>query len=266
MGKLKNKSDYLNHINDKDQIITMRKIIDKIDRVITNRVVESTDFLDPYQRRLSFSILNRFPEIAYYEDGGYDNTERKMIIIHPSYIEKSSIDKYAYPIKFVMKGDFENISHRDCLGSLLSLGLKREKVGDIFILDRLIYVFLHKDVYDYVQYNMKKIKNTTVIAEYVNGNDIIIKENDDFLVSTINITSLRLDNVVSSSFNISRADSVRYIRNGYTKVNWQPILQPSRNIENGDLLSLRSKGRVLIEEILGTTKKGRIRLKIKKYL
>ncbi|WDV47595.1 YlmH/Sll1252 family protein [Clostridiaceae bacterium M8S5] len=266
MNRIKNKTEYLSHINDKDQIIAMRKIIDKIDSVLIKRDVECTEFLDPYQRRLAISILNRFDEISYDEDGGYKDTERKAIIIYPSYLDKSYIEDFVCAVKLNIKGNFENISHRDCLGALLSLGLKREKVGDIFILDSLIYVFLHKDVSCYVQYNMNKIKHTTVVPELITREDVHIKQSNDFEISVINITSLRLDNVISSSFNLSRSESAKYIKGGYTKVNHQPIEQASHNIAEGDLLSVRKKGRVSVEAILGHTKKGRLRLKIKKYL
>lgn len=86
------RDDYLHHINDKDKIVSMRRIIDKLEIVIRNHVNEDSDFLDPYERSLAKSILNRFDQIDYMESGGLEGAERKIITIFPSYLDKSLIN------------------------------------------------------------------------------------------------------------------------------------------------------------------------------
>lgn len=266
MGMLKNKSEYLRHINDKDQIIVMRKILDKVESVMANRDTVCTEFLDPYQRKLALSIINRFNNIACHEDGGYEDTERKVLVIYPSYLDKYYVQDFVQPLQITIKGNDNEVSHRDCLGALLSLGLKRDKVGDIFVLDGLIYVFLHIDICDYVQYNLNKIKNVSVLVEYADKNSLDIAENDDTDDIVVNTSSMRLDSVISAVYNVSRSESAKFVKGGLVKVNFQPIEQLSHSLNEGDLISVRKKGRVKIQQVLGETRKGRIRLKMKKYL
>ena len=79
------KDKFISHIVDNEQIMNMRRILDKIEIVLNSHRIQSTDFLDPYERKLAKSILNRFPEIDYCEIGGLDEGERKVILIYPDY-------------------------------------------------------------------------------------------------------------------------------------------------------------------------------------
>lgn len=92
-----NREKYLLHIDDKEKLIDMRRIIDKIEMVMNNHVYESTDFLDPYVRSLARSILNRFNEIDYIENGGIEHSERKIITIFPQYLDSSTVEEDSCP-------------------------------------------------------------------------------------------------------------------------------------------------------------------------
>ena len=72
---------YTAHIKHDEKLIKIRRLLDKIEMVLDNHVIESSDFLDPYERYLAISILNRFDEVEYIEYGGYEDAERKIIII-----------------------------------------------------------------------------------------------------------------------------------------------------------------------------------------
>ena len=86
-----NKERYIAHIEDMDQIMNMRRILDKIQIVLNRHIVQSTDFMDPYERRLSRSILNQFSEISYKEIGGFKEAERKIMLIYPDYYQYEDI-------------------------------------------------------------------------------------------------------------------------------------------------------------------------------
>ena len=70
--------DFIQDINSK---LKMKKLLDKIEIVLKNHSTESTDFLDPYEIKLSKSILNQISEIGYLEYGGIDEAERKIIYL-----------------------------------------------------------------------------------------------------------------------------------------------------------------------------------------
>ncbi len=56
------------------------------------------------------------------------------------------------------------------------------------------------------------------------------------------------------------------IRNEKIKVNWQMIANPAREVAEGDVLSFRGRGRVIVEEITGKTKKGRFGLILQRLM
>ncbi|QIB26668.1 RNA-binding protein [Caloranaerobacter azorensis] len=259
-----NKAKYLEYIRDPEQIIVMRKILDKIEKVLKNHEVVYSDFLDPYQRRLSYSILNRFSDLNYFEEGGLEEAERKSIIIYPFYLNKEDIEN---PISSIeITGNFRRrLSHRDYLGSILGLGIKREKIGDIYLHDDFAQIVLHRDILDFVKLHLNKVGNQNVYVEEISLGEI--KQGvTEYIEKNITVSSLRVDNVISTVYNISRSKCLMYFNQNRVKVNWEPIRQPFHLVDETDLISVKGEGRFLIYKNLGKTKKGRHKLIIKIYV
>ena len=183
---LGDKNKYIEHIDDKEQHIVMRKVIDKAEAVLKYHETTYTDFLDPYQRELARSILNRF-DISYYAEGGNEEAERKSIIIFPEYMTKDTIEHY--PIRAIkIEGSFKfnSVSHRDFLGAIMGLGITREVVGDIFVHEDFAVVILHGDILDFVMYNLKQIGKESVEVKEIDLSEVKKPEEDyDDLVLTI---------------------------------------------------------------------------------
>ncbi|NLY47165.1 MAG: RNA-binding protein [Tissierella sp.] len=249
------KDYYTSHIKDGEKLIKMRRILDKIEIVLNKHIVQSTDFLDPYEVYLAKSILNRFDEINYIDYGGYNNSERKMILISPSYMFLDHIEDSLSCIK--VEGDLVTLSHKDYLGALLNLGIKREKVGDILVHKDYGYIIVKDEIGNYVLYNLEKIGNKNVSTTNTTFTDLEIpsveyKEIKRFL------TSLRIDLVISEAFNLSRKDSMDIIKRGFVKINWEPIDKPAKEVSEGDVVSVRGYGRFILYSIEGLSRKGRV--------
>ncbi|KGG79565.1 RNA-binding S4 domain protein [Caloranaerobacter azorensis H53214] len=259
-----NKAKYLEYIKDPEQIIVMRKILDKIEKVLKNHEVVYSDFLDPYQRRLSYSILNRFSDLNYFEEGGLEEAERKSIIIYPFYLNKEDIENPIGLIEII--GNFRRrLSHRDYLGSILGLGIKREKIGDIYLHDDFAQIVLHRDILDFVKLHLNKVGNQNVYVEEISLGEI--KQGvTEYIEKNITVSSLRVDNVISTVYNVSRSKCLMYFNQNRVKVNWEPIRQPFHLVDETDLISVKGEGRFLIYKNLGKTKKGRHKLIIKIYV
>lgn len=249
------KDYYTSHIQDGEKLIKMRRILDKIEIVLNNHIRESTDFLDPYEVYLAKSILNRFQDINYYDFGGYKDSERRLISIYPSYLEKNDIEEELSCIK--VEGDLDNLSHKDYLGALLSLGIKREKIGDILVHNGYGYIIVKEEIGDYIFYNLEKIGNKNLVNTKVPFNEIKVPPLDYKEIKRF-LTSLRIDLIISSAYNISRKDSMDIIKRGLVKVNWEPIDKPARELSEGDVISVRGYGRFILYSLEGTSKKGRI--------
>lgn len=260
-----NKKLYLDHIKDDNQIITMRNILDKVERVLKYHDDEYTDFLDPYQRNLCYSFLNRFPSITYFEEGGFTESERKIIIMHQSYKDRIEVDNPIKAICISFKSYNDKIRHRDILGSILGLGIKREKIGDILIHEKYSQVVLLKDTFDYVRYNLKTVNKCNVIVNEI-GLDELKLAREDYIDIFIVVSSLRLDAIISSVLHCSRSKSSNIIKGEKVKVNWKPVIQNSFELKEGDIFSVRGTGRFKLVNIVGNTKKGRFKIMIRKFI
>ncbi len=80
------------------------------------------------------------------------------------------------------------------------------------------------------------------------------------------VASLRLDAVASLGFGVSRTRMAREIKGERVKLNWKTVRDPAHSVAQGDTLSIRGRGRVVVEEVQGTTRKGRISLLLKRYV
>ncbi|WP_051531029.1 RNA-binding protein [Clostridiisalibacter paucivorans] len=259
------KLKYIEHINDKSQLFMARRVLDKIEQVLNNHVIENTDFLDPYQRKICYSFLNRFYDMKYHEDGGYLEAERKSIIIYPDYISREYIERYISVIRIDGNFKFNDVSHRDYLGALMGLGIKREKIGDIIVHDDFGQIIVDKDIKDFIILSLKAIGKESVDCSEILPSDIV-NSKEEFRIIMSTIASLRLDNLLSAGYKVSRTQSSNIIKQGKVKVNWQPISQSSYEVKEGDIISVKGKGRILLKEVLGNTKKDRIRVAIKSYI
>lgn len=251
-----------NHIKDVDLKNKLFKVIDKAYACIKSYDVKITDFLNPYEIKNAISILNRFDDIKYRVIGGFEESERKVISIFPYYMEYEDIGSPIKVLQIDGKFKFKEIKHKDYLGSLLGLGIKREKIGDIIIHDNFCQVIVSKEISDFIMINLEKVSKNKVNVKEISENDIIYSE-PKYKEIALTVSSKRLDCIVSGIYNISRQESLKFINSEKVFVNYEKIISTSKLIERNDLISLRGKGRVKIDDIGDITKKGRIKLKAK---
>lgn len=254
------KESYIAHIEDREQIINMRQVLDKVEIVLKNHSIQHTDFLDPYERRLARSILNGFTEISYRELGGVSQAERKIISIYPSYYYHDDIGIPITALK--VKGISSKLSHRDFLGSILGLGINRDKIGDILIHENYAQIIVKSEISSFILISLKKVGNVNVSTEEIRLEDLRLGKIDYKEIFAI-ISSLRLDTLVSGAWHLSRNDSKKLIESGKTKLNWEPIEKVSKDIEEGDLISAKGYGRFILDSIECTTRKGNIKVKLR---
>lgn len=250
------KDRYTAHIKDPEKIITMRRIIDKIEIVLNSHSCQSTDFLDPYERHLAKSILNRFSEISYRERGGICEAERQIIDIFPYYLHSSDLPENLSAIR--IDGNLEGLTHKDFLGTILSLGIIRDKIGDILVHQDFADILVKREIEDFILLNLERVRNQKIISGKINFESLMPVEPLYKEISKT-LSSYRLDVFISATYNLSRQESMELIKRDYVKVNWEPIDKPSKELEVGDLISLRGYGRSILHSIHGLSKKGRVK-------
>ena len=157
------------------------------------------------------------------------------------------------------------LSHRDVLGSLMGLGISRERFGDIIMQDDGAVILADTPLLQYLKQNFTKIAMVAVSVEEMPLSDIAPRQEKVKEIKTT-VASLRLDAIASSGFGISRTKAAEAIKGERVQVNWQPAKGPSQDVQEGDVISLRGKGRMELTQITGTSRKGRIGVLLKRYM
>lgn len=247
------------HIKDIDLKNKMFKIIDKANGCLKNYDVRYSDFLNPFEVENAKAILNSDTNLKYSVDGGYDESERKIVFIYPFYMEYEDINDTLRFIQIEGNFKFKSISHKDYLGSLLSLGIKREKIGDIIIHENFCQVIVSNDICDFILMNLEKVSNNNVKLKEISREEIVYSSPKCKDVS-FTVTSSRIDCVISGLYNISRQESSKLINNEKVQVNYEKITSASKEIKSESLISVRGKGRAQIISIGDLTKKNKIKV------
>jgi len=193
--------------------------------------------------------------------GGNEDNERCIFGVFPEWEEP---DNESFPIAILkaQAGFNRELTHRDYLGTVLSLGLERSKVGDILVRDKTAYIFVMEDIADYIIFNLKKIANCGVKIKRVDKAEKLPEREYKFMNAVA--ASLRLDAVLASSLKLSRKEASMAVLSGKVSVNHKPITDVSFLLKEGDLMSVRGEGRIILEETGTQTRSGRIHILLKK--
>ena len=194
--------------------------------------------------------------------GIFDDAERKILCVYKEFFMPENEDFPAVPVTFTFKKE-SKLSHRDFLGALMHLGIKREMVGDIVIDDGIAQIALLKTVENIVASEIRKIGNTGV--KYNERFPGILKKIQNFKEISGTVASLRLDSAAGLALNLSRSKTAGLIKSAGIEVNSQPKYDCSLILNEGDVFSVRGYGKFKLSEISGMTKKGRIHITVLKY-
>lgn len=254
----------LAHLIDDEERLLGARTLDLVAVALRNGEPKATPFLDPASRDVVEGILGSVAGIGWRSYGGYPRAERQRIVLYPDYYLTELIEPPLAAVE--VTGSFESQpSHRDVLGSVLGLGLKREQIGDILLLERAAQVILSPEQLDFVVTHLERVGRTRVQCKPI---DLERLEFEPERIKEIRTTvaSLRLDAVAAAGYGTSRTKMAREIRMERVKVNWRVVANPAAEVAEGDVLSIRGRGRVHVAEVTGTTRKGRIGILLQRYM
>ncbi|WNS77099.1 RNA-binding protein [Bacillus sp. DTU_2020_1000418_1_SI_GHA_SEK_038] len=215
-----------------------------------------TEFLDPREQEIIRQLIGMNNDVKIHLFGGFELAERKRALLYPEYLQPEEEDfqislfEVDYPKKFV------NLEHPQVLGSLMSLGLKRVKYGDILFEGDSIQFFVTRDIEHYISTQLNTIGKASVSLIYQPLNRAL-QSKEIWSEQSVTSTSLRLDTVASAIHNISRQKSQTLIQQGLTKVNWTLIENPAFEVRESDIISIRGYGRAKIIALEGKTKRDK---------
>ena len=209
--------------------------------------------------------------------GGYSNAERARVYFLPEYMTaedgadlSQTLSDYGYDdptvILRIEGSGFRELSHRDFMGSVLSLGIERSVIGDIVADGRFAaYMFCDRAIAGFVCENLTKIANDAahVIVTSLPEGQFGEREYREIRDT---VASLRLDAVVASACNLSRESAKRAVTGGMCELNHEQTLSPDAEISVGDVFSVRGCGKFRLASLGGENARGRLRICIHKYV
>ncbi len=225
-----------------------------------------TDFLDPRQAYILSTLAAREPDVQIRLEGGSEHAERKRAFIAPDYADLSQEDMQLTVLEITPEGQrFTELEHGDYMGSLLGLGMKRDKIGDIHVLDDGCHTVVATEIASYLNLNMNQVHRLHVMTSLLPIEQLRAVE-QELQTMELSVASMRLDGIASDVYRLSRSKILVPIKAGRCKVNWKPEEDPSHALKEGDVVSVQGMGRFKVLELEGITKKGRYRVKIGKFV
>lgn len=259
-----NKEQLLGHLKGGDEQTLGRHVLDLARQAWETNRPQRTDFLDPYERKIAHSVLGSIPEIGFFQQGGYKKAERVRLVIYPGFYLLETIQTSLRVLEAQGNFSFQEVRHGDYLGSILGTGLKREKIGDILVLEGGCQAIVASEVGDYLLSNWTQVGKVSITLQEIDEEQLAVEpERTKEIKGTV--ASLRLDAVAAEGYGTSRSKMVREIKGERVKLNWKQVSNPALAVSEGDVLSIRGRGRVVVSQVGGTTRKGRTSIVLHRY-
>ncbi len=253
-----------------DNKMLIAKIMDKIKFSETRNQITNSEFLNEYQIMIIEKELLKTNKENYFFEGGYDNAESKIFIAYPEKLSEEIAKNQAKNILKAIKIEVPNeiqgkLKHRDYLGTAMSFGLERDRIGDIIVYNDLAYIIVLAENAKYIKNSFefeKRFKKAKI--SIIDINEIQTKP-IEFEEINISVNSIRLDSVISEVLHTSRKIAQELLENEKISINYLIETKSSKTVKEKDILIIRGNGKYIINEFLGKNKKGKELIQIKKY-
>ena len=221
-----------------------------------------TDFLGLAEQAIFNEVEKEFSHIKYTLFGGADGTERVMVRFgdeeNLGYVDDFPI--LCIKCAPVSQKFADKLTHRDFLGAILNLGIERKNIGDIPIIDNVGYVFVKRDIAEYVKDSLSRVKHTDVRTEIIEQ----IPEGELYKTERrlVQAVGERVDAIVAKVFHISRDDSLSLFKKGLVFIDGRACENNSKNLKVGETVSVRGYGRLIYRGYASTSKKGKLNIEV----
>lgn len=245
----------MGYTNNADDKLLLSRAYDAIELSERTGCPRFLGFLNEHELSYLKAHISPKRDVSYF--GGYPDAVRLMM--------GAGAEEYSYPIvalEFSYKPEYD-LRHRDFLGSLMALGLRRDTVGDILCEQGRTVIFVRDDVADYVMTQVEKIGRVGVRIGYADTADLPVPDDTEELSFTI--SSLRLDAFVAAAAGLSREKAARMIRSELVMIDHVVNTDVSAPLSPGATVTIRKYGKFVLSADLGTTRKGRLRVSVKRF-
>ena len=240
------------------------KIYDKLTTAEQRNIPGCTFFLSPREQVLTRRML---PGYDLHFWGGNAGAERAVCCWLPDYLDEEWLTGDESPIAAVRTAFYEkdHLTHRDFLGSLMGCGIKRETVGDIYVGTGNCDFLVTAEILPYVLDNLVSAGRTKLHVEQIPLGALSVPQQTVREIRDT-VSSLRLDSIVGSGFGMARGKASELIASGKVSLNDLPCMKSDKLLSEGDKISARGFGKIILRQVGGRTKKDRISILLERYI
>lgn len=213
-----------------------------------------TKFLTLNEQVILKNTLQKKVYFQFY--GGYQDAELKRAVIYQDDIPNIACFQIYYNEKYL------KLTHQNILGTLLSLSINKDSIGDI--LPKQGVFFVTEEIKEFIFLEFNKINNVSITLEEIDGSKVYGEKELEELSFTSD--SLRLDLIVSKITRLSRNEVQDLLQKELIKVNHLIETKNTKKLQDNDVLSIRKYGRFQILDTSKTSRKGKIIVKYGKFV
>lgn len=251
------KKQFLAQFPGEDPIVLAR-LHTLIEAAFAGRQVVSGEFYTP----AIWSQLTALPGALPPDAGFYDlfDADRRLFAcpleMAPAGVRVAEVTN-RYPAR--------TLAHKDYLGALMNLGIRREKFSDLVLVDDRCLIPMVPEILPFVLDNLTKVGNNGVSTREADLAELLTLPRQ-YAERTVLVASLRLDALVAEITGHSRSQAEGLIAGGKVLVNYREVKNRSESIRPDDVLTIRGFGKFRIGSLQGESRKGKTRLTILQYL
>ena len=246
---------YMPPANEEEKLL-QRRVADLCRAAQYGQTVRLTGFLSDREQELARAALSGFEGHARFW-GGFEGAERQMLALGADR-EPQEEEFGILCLRVEPQFSDKPLTHRDYLGSLMGLGIKRESVGDIAVLpEGGALVYAKQPAARLIEEELSTVGRSAVRVTKA-GPLVPPQPATPPEERTATVPSLRLDAVLAVMLHLGRSAAAQLIKSGAVSVNHIETSSAHYEVFESDVFRVRGYGKYKLCKAGAQSKKGRI--------
>ncbi|SPF32124.1 S4 domain protein [Candidatus Desulfosporosinus infrequens] len=237
--------------SEKEVRLEAAHLLDQADGVLNEEIKQVTPFLSFAMREWAQAVLRK-EHLALMVEGGFPNAERVRIILGPWGETLDAKDAEISLLWARPTNSRVRLEHRQILGSLMSLGFKRDVLGDIQAGQSGFYIATTAEMAQFLLDQWRQVGRERIeVSLYSEKPEVYADLGEE---RRITVNSSRLDAVIANAFGISRSSAQDWITQGMVRRDGLVVSKAEVEVQPGAMISCRGQGRIKLLECSQTRK------------
>lgn len=263
---MKERQQILKSFSDAEDRLLAAHLLDKLEWTANHNRLSFSRFLTVHEGSVAEQVAEWSGFFNHIMTGGVSTAERKVMLFLPDYLAPEDVAQEDLPFGVICAewGRGNTATHRDVLGSLMAIGIRRDTLGDILIDENGCHVIAMKECLPFLLSNWESAGRVRFHPKEASLDELTIPASDGE-DRRDTVASLRLDAVLASGFSMSRTKAAALITSGKVTRNGRESLKTDILLSEGDLISVRGFGRLKLKAVGELSRKGRIWIELEKF-